>query len=108
MRIAAMLNRKRSVCREVTSSNLSTVAPIVCAAICAVAISIAAGCGAARPVKYYQLSVPGDMSSGSEANSIPVTLLVGPLMGSHLYRDDRIVYSSGDAMGMYDSHRWAS
>ena len=39
---------------------------------------------------------------------IPITLLVGPLTGSHLYRDDRIVYSSGEAMGMYDTHRWAS
>ena len=67
-----------------------------------------AGCGAARPVKYYQLTVPGDMSSTTDANTIPVTLLVGPLTGSHLYRDDRIVYSSGDAMGMYDTHRWAS
>ena len=67
-----------------------------------------AGCGAARPVKYYQLTVPGDMSSSTDANTIPVTLLVGPLTGSHLYRDDRIVYSSGDAMGAYDTHRWAS
>ncbi|HEY2820815.1 MAG TPA: ABC-type transport auxiliary lipoprotein family protein [Candidatus Acidoferrum sp.] len=72
------------------------------------AAMLIAGCGAARPVKYYQLTVPGDMSSTTDANTIPVTLLVGPLTGSHLYRDDRIVYSSGDAMGMYDTHRWAS
>jgi ABC-type uncharacterized transport system auxiliary subunit len=59
-------------------------------------------------VKYYQLTVPGDMSSTSDANAFPVTLLVGPLTGSRLYRDDRIVYSSGEEMGMYETQRWAS
>ena len=34
--------------------------------------------------------------------------MVGPLTGSHLYRDDRIVYSSGESMGTYDAHRWSS
>jgi ABC-type uncharacterized transport system auxiliary subunit len=78
-------------------------------ALGAIAISaIAGGCGAARPVKYYQLTVKGDMTTPSDANALPITLLVGPLVGSHLYRDDRIVYSSGEAMGMYDSHRWSS
>ena len=83
-------------------------AMVACVCAIAVALIASAGCGAARPVKYYQLTVPGDMSSATDANTIPITLLVGPLTGSHLYRDDRIVYSSGDAMGMYDTHRWAS
>ena len=69
---------------------------------------LAAGCGAARPVKYYQLTIPGDMTTQTDANAYPVTLLVGPLMGSHLYRDDRIVYSSAETMGTYDTQRWAS
>jgi ABC-type uncharacterized transport system auxiliary subunit len=71
-------------------------------------IAVASGCGAARPVKYYQLTVPGDMTTPSDGNALPITLVVGPLTGSHLYRDDRIVYSSGESMGTYDAHRWSS
>ncbi len=71
-------------------------------------VEVAAGCGAARPVKYYQLTVPGDMTTPSDANAFPITLMVGPLTGSHLYRDDRIVYSAGETMGTYDTQRWAS
>jgi ABC-type uncharacterized transport system auxiliary subunit len=109
MRIAAMLMRKRIIRGETMKRNSRTVVLTVAAALCAIAMTIAtAGCGAARPVKYYQLTVPGDMSSGSDASAFPVTLLVGPLLGSRIYRDDRIVYSSGEEMGMYESHRWAS
>jgi len=61
----------------------------------AVSAAWAAGCGAARPAKYYQLTVPADMSAASSANSIPVTLQLGLLTGSHLYREDRIVYGTG-------------
>jgi cholesterol transport system auxiliary component len=74
----------------------------------AVGAAWAAGCGAARPAKYYQLTVPADMSAASSANSIPVTLQLGLLTGSHLYREDRIVYSSaGQSMGTYEYQRWA-
>ena len=39
---------------------------------------------------------------------MPVTLLVGNLLGSHLYREDRIVYSTaGQQMGTYEYQRWA-
>jgi ABC-type uncharacterized transport system auxiliary subunit len=114
MRIAAMLMRTRIVGGDFVSGeamkrSLRTLVLTSCAAIGAITISMAtSGCGAARPVKYYQLTVPGDMSSGSDANTFPITLLVGPLTGSHLYRDDRIVYSSGEEMGTYDTQRWAS
>jgi ABC-type uncharacterized transport system auxiliary subunit len=114
MRIAAMLMGMRNVGGEFVRGEAMkrTVRTLVltsCAAIGAIAISMAAsGCGAARPVKYYQLTVPGDMTTASDANALPITLLVGPLTGSHLYRDDRIVYSSGETMGTYDTHRWAS
>ena len=38
----------------------------------------------------------------------PVTLLLGALTASHLYREDHIVYSSaGQNMGTYESQRWA-
>jgi ABC-type uncharacterized transport system auxiliary subunit len=66
------------------------------------------GCGATRPSKYYQLTVPSDATQGADPTPYPVTLLLGRVTSSHLYRDDRIVYSStGDAMGMYEYHRWA-
>jgi ABC-type uncharacterized transport system auxiliary subunit len=68
------------------------------------------GCGAARPSKYYQLTIPADTSAGQAADPAPapVTLLVGNLMASHLYREDRIVYSTaGEEMGTYEYQRWA-
>ena len=66
------------------------------------------GCGAARPSKYYQLTVPGTKSAAQAGDPLPCTLLVGPLLASHLYREDRIVYSSsGEQMGTYEYQRWA-
>ena len=66
------------------------------------------GCGAARPSKFYQLTVPGDKTSGADPAPYPVTLLLGSITTSHLYRDDHIVYTSnGEAMGAYEYHRWA-
>ena len=74
-------------------------------AICAL---LAAGCGAARPSKYYQLTVPGDMSSSTEPAAYAVTLLLGSLTSSHLYREEHIVYSSaGESMGTYEYQRWS-
>ena len=72
------------------------------------AAGLAAGCGAARPSKYYQLTVPGDMAPAANPNPVPVTLLIGRMTGSALYREDQIVYSStGQSMGTYEYHRWA-
>lgn len=66
------------------------------------------GCGAARPSKYYQLTVPSDRTSGADPAPYPVTLLLGRITSSRLYRDDHIVYTSnGQAMGTYEYHRWA-
>jgi ABC-type uncharacterized transport system auxiliary subunit len=74
----------------------------------AVAAGLLAGCGAARPSKYYQLTVPGDSAAAAQTDPIPVTLLLGPLRASHLYREDHIVYSSsGENMGTYMYQRWA-
>lgn len=76
--------------------------------ILALAAMFVAGCGAARPNKYYQLTVPGNMAPAANANPVPITLLVGRITGPALYRDDRIVYSSGgESMGTYEYHRWA-
>ena len=66
------------------------------------------GCGAARPSKFYQLTLPNDKTPGADPAPFPVTLLLGPITTSHLYRDDHIVYTSnGEAMGIYEYQRWA-
>jgi ABC-type uncharacterized transport system auxiliary subunit len=66
------------------------------------------GCGAARPAKYYQLSLSTDNAADSPRDVYPVTILMGPIMSSHLYREDHIVYgSNGENMGTYEYQRWA-
>lgn len=66
-----------------------------------------AGCGATRPVKFYVLdAAPAPVTA--PAAQYPVTLLVGHLSASHLYRDDRLVYGAGPVeLGTYEYHRWA-
>ena len=72
------------------------------------AAGLAAGCGAARPSKYYQLTVPGDMVPTANPNPLPITLLIGRMTSSALYREDQIVFSTGgQSMGTYEYHRWA-
>ena len=74
----------------------------------ALAAGLLTGCGAARPSKYYQITVPGDAAAAAERSPYPVTLLLGPLRASHLYREDHIVYSSsGQNMGTYEYQQWA-
>ena len=66
------------------------------------------GCGAVRPVKYYQLTVPTDAGDIEKADAVPVRLLLGGLVTSHLYREDRIVYGNGpEQLGTYEYQRWA-
>lgn len=68
--------------------------------------ALAASCGAARPSKYYALELPP--APPATANTHDVALLVGRLSAPHLYRDDRIVYRTGETqIGTYDYHRWA-
>ena len=74
----------------------------------ALAAGLFTGCGAARPSKYYELTIPGDSAAAGEKSPYPVTLLLGPLRASHMYREDPIVYSSSaEAMGTYKYQRWA-
>jgi ABC-type uncharacterized transport system auxiliary subunit len=71
-------------------------------------LGVLAGCGAARPNKFYQITVPPDTGQGSHPAPFPVTLLVGPIKASQLYREDHIVYTSeAQAVGTYQYHRWA-
>lgn len=77
-------------------------------AITALLAGLLAGCGAARPNKYYQLTIPSDVSGAADPKPYPVALLLGPVRASHLYREDHIVYSSPkEAMGTYQYQRWA-
>src|SRR5450755_2283164 len=74
--------------------------------LAAIPAAMLAGCGAARPMQYYQLTVPNDMAQ-AEPNASGISLALGPLTSSHLYREDRIVYSSGaQQMGTYEYQRW--
>jgi ABC-type uncharacterized transport system auxiliary subunit len=72
------------------------------------AMCLAAGCGAARPSKYYQLTVPPDSAFSANSNTLPITLLIGRITAPSLYREDQIVYSSrGESMGTYEYEKWA-
>jgi ABC-type uncharacterized transport system auxiliary subunit len=70
-------------------------------------VLLLAGCGAARPSKFYQLTVPRGTAADPQADVYPVSILMGPIYASHLYREDHIVYSSkGPGMGTYEYERW--
>jgi ABC-type uncharacterized transport system auxiliary subunit len=62
--------------------------------------------GPIRPMRYYSLERPA-AAPAPNANPIPVTILVGRVTGSHLYRDDRVVFGNGSGeLGLYESQRW--
>jgi ABC-type uncharacterized transport system auxiliary subunit len=66
-----------------------------------------AGCGGARPIKYYQLSYPSSAPPPSP-EAINTTLLVRPFEASHLYLNDQIVYGfDSPQLGTYQTERWA-
>jgi len=74
----------------------------------ALMVGLLSGCGATRPSKYYQLTVPADAAAVEKPDTIPISLLLGALMTSHLYREDRIVYgNSSEQLGTYEYQRWA-
>src|SRR3974390_3272722 len=63
------------------------------------------GCGAPRPIKYYQLTYP--TAAASQQSPINASLLVNTFEASHLYMDERIVYStSPNELGLYELQRW--
>src|SRR5260370_22427431 len=66
-----------------------------------------AGCGSARPIKYYQLSYPSTAPPPSP-DAINTTLVVRPFEASHLYLGDQIVYGfDSPELGVYQTQRWA-
>ena len=93
-------------CPSIYSGRRSVRAPLTFAAVFLSFLLV--GCGAARPAKYYQLTVPNETAADPPGDPLPVTILMGPIMSSHLYREDHIVYSSsGEDMGTYEYQRWA-
>jgi ABC-type uncharacterized transport system auxiliary subunit len=66
-----------------------------------------AGCGGARPIKFYQLSYPTTAPPPSP-DAINTTLMVRAFEASHLYLSDQIVYGfDSPEMGVYQTQRWA-
>jgi cholesterol transport system auxiliary component len=66
-----------------------------------------AACSGSRPVKYYVID-PGPAPARASA-PLPITLLVARVTAAHVYRDDRLVYSSGPVqLGLQEYERWAS
>jgi len=66
-----------------------------------------AGCGSARPIKYYQLSYPSTAPPPSP-DAINTTLVVRTFEASHLYLGDQIVYGfDSPELGVYQTQRWA-
>ena len=95
----ALLGRKNAARDAVSKIQLTALALL---------IGFLAGCGAARPSKYYQLTVPTNAPSVEKADAVPATLLLGGVATSHLYREDRIVYGNGkEQLGTYEFERWA-
>lgn len=71
-------------------------------------MGVSSGCGAARPSKYYQLTPPSPSASSASRDPFALSLILGPIYTSHLYREDRIVYSSeSQQMGTYETERWS-
>jgi ABC-type uncharacterized transport system auxiliary subunit len=76
--------------------------------IVVLAVGAICGCGAVPQSKYYELSAPREVNSNVAGSAFPVTVLVGPVRASHLYREDRLVYATpNEEMGTYQIHRWA-
>ncbi|HXX44619.1 MAG TPA: ABC-type transport auxiliary lipoprotein family protein [Candidatus Acidoferrales bacterium] len=75
------------------------------AAVCLLVV-MAASCAATPPTRYYVLDAPQASPTGQ--GQIPVRLIVGRITGSHLYRDDRVVYGTSSVqLGTYEFERWS-
>ena len=77
--------------------------------VAAAALACAAllGCGAPKPVHYFQLTHPPTSGISASQTPLDAAILVRPLQTSHLYREDRIVYGTDSVeMGLYDNERW--
>lgn len=65
------------------------------------------GCGAPKPVHYFQLTHPPTTSLSASQTPLDAAILVRVFQTTHLYREDRIVYGTDSVeMGLYDNERW--
>jgi ABC-type uncharacterized transport system auxiliary subunit len=81
---------------------------VVQIALTALLAALYAGCGASRPYRYYTLDVAHAPSPPSGSDLYPIKLLVGRVSTPELYRDNRIVYGSGEfQLGAFEYERWA-
>lgn len=75
------------------------------AAVCLLTL-ICSACAATPPTRYYVLDALPAASAAQ--GQIPVRLIVGRVTGSHLYRDDRVVYGTSSVqLGTYEFERWS-
>ncbi|HEV2388931.1 MAG TPA: ABC-type transport auxiliary lipoprotein family protein [Candidatus Acidoferrales bacterium] len=82
---------------------------ILSASALALATAALAACGAGRPTRYYQLSIPAAPAALPSADAYPVSLLVERLTAPELYRGADMVYRTGpEELGIYEYHRWAA
>jgi len=66
-----------------------------------------AGCGAPRPIKYYELTYPTKSTVAPDA--VNASLMVRPFESSALYLDNKIVYGfDSPEIGTYEFSRWAN
>jgi ABC-type uncharacterized transport system auxiliary subunit len=66
-----------------------------------------AGCGADRPIKYYQLTYP--TPAPASQTPLNVALLVRSFDSLNIYKEDRIVYGwNSNELGTYESQRWVA
>lgn len=73
----------------------------------ALMVSFLWGCAAGKPSKYYQLTIPSTAIPAENTDRVPITLVLGLMMTSHLYREDRIVFGNGgEELGTYEYQRW--
>ena len=63
-------------------------------------------CGKSKPIHYYTVGLP--LAPTLTTSAHPVSLLVGSIAGSDIYRDTPIVYRVGtNEIGAYQLSRWA-
>jgi len=75
-------------------------------ATAAALVLLLSDCGGSRPVKYYILDITP--APATESEPLPVTLSVGRIATTQLYRADRLVYGWGPVeLGTYEYERWA-
>jgi ABC-type uncharacterized transport system auxiliary subunit len=72
------------------------------------AVGVLGACGAGRPYHYYWLDATTAPQTATQTPPYQIKLLVGHPYTPQLYRDDRLVYGSGEEqLGVYEYERWA-